>query len=90
MKKKYIAPESRLFAINVKEGIAAVSGGISEVSGAAVIKFTHDMDGCRGYYTGTLSAKVETAGETFLDYYNELMGYGAEAYFSCFRYQFMG
>ncbi len=90
MKKKYIAPESRLFAINVKEGIAAVSGGISEVSGAAVIKFTHDMDGCRGYYTGNLSAKVETAGESFLDYYNELMGYGAEAYFSCFRYQFMG
>lgn len=90
MKKKYIAPESRLFAINVKEGIAAVSGGISEVSGAAVIKFTHDMDGCRGYYTGTMSAKVETAGETFLDYYNELMGYGAEAYFNCFRYQFSG
>lgn len=90
MKKKYIAPESRLFAINVKEGIAAVSGGISEVSGAAVIKFTHDMDGCRGYYTGTMSAKVETAGESFLDYYNELMGYGAEAYFNCFRYQFSG
>ncbi len=88
MKKKYIAPESRLFAINLKEGIAAVSGGISEVSGAAVIKFTHDMDGCRGFYTGISSAKVETAGTSFLDYYNELMGYGAEAYFACFRYQF--
>lgn len=88
MKKKYIAPESRLFAINLKEGIAAVSGGISEVSGAAVIKFTHDMDGCRGFYTGISSAKVETAGTSFLDYYNELMSYGAEAYFACFRYQF--
>lgn len=88
MKKKYIAPESRLIAINMNEGIAAVSGGISEVSGAAVIKFTHDMDGCRGYYTGIKEAAVKTAGTTFLDYYNELMGYGAEAYFNCFRYQF--
>lgn len=90
MKKKYIAPESRLIVINLNEGIAAVSGGISEVSGSAVIKFTHDMDGCRGYYTGTMSAKVETAGTSFMDYYNELMGYGAEAYFNCFRYQFSG
>ncbi len=90
MKKKYIAPESKLFAINLKEGIAAVSGGISEVSGAAVIKFTHEMDGCRGYYTAIADAAVKTAGTTFLDYYNELMGYGAEAYFSCFRYQFSG
>jgi len=90
MKKKYIAPESRLFAINLKEGIAAVSGGISEVSGAAVIKFTHAMDGCRGYYTGVQTAEVKTPGTSFLDYYNELMGYGAEAYFACFRYQFSG
>ncbi len=90
MKKKYIAPESRLFAINLKEGIAAVSGGISEVSGSAVIRFTHEMDGCRGYYSGILSAKVEAKEGTFLSYYNELMGYGAEAYFNCFRYQFSG
>ncbi len=90
MKKEYITPESKLIVINLNEGIAAVSGGISEVSGSAVIKFTHDLDGCRGYYTGTMSAKVETPGSTFMDYYNELMGYGAEAYFSCFRYQFSG
>ncbi len=88
MKKKYIVPESKLFAINLNESIAAASGGISEVSGAAVIKFTHDMDGCRGYYTGVTSAKVETQGTAFLDYYNELLGYGADAYFNCFRYQF--
>ena len=88
MKKNYIAPESKLIVINLNEGIAAVSGGISEVSGAAVIKFTHEVDGCRGYYTGTMSAKVETNGTEFFDYYSELMGYGAEAYFACFRYQF--
>ncbi len=88
MKKKYIAPESRLIAINMNEGIAAVSGGISEVSGAAVIKFTHDLDGCRGYYTGIMDAVVKTSSTAFLDYYNELMAYGAEAYFNCFRYQF--
>lgn len=88
MKKKYIAPESKLIVINLNEGIAAVSGGISEVSGAAVIKFTHDVDGCRGFYTGVQSAPVNTTSTTFLDYYNELMGYGAEPYFNCFRYQF--
>ena len=88
MKKNYIAPESKLIVINLNEGIAAVSGGISEISGAAVIKFTHEVDGCRGYYTGTMSAKVETSGTAFFDYYSELMGYGAEAYFACFRYQF--
>lgn len=90
MKKKYIAPESRLIVINLNEGIAAVSGGISEVSGSAVIKFTHDLDGCRGYYTGVMSAKVQTPGTSFMEYYDELMSYGAEAYFSCFRYQFNG
>lgn len=88
MKKEYIAPESRLIVINLNEGIAAVSGGISEVSGSAIIKFTHEIDGCRGYYMGNMSAKVETTGTAFFDYYNELMGYGAEAYFACFRYQF--
>lgn len=90
MKKKYIAPESKLFAINLKEGIAAVSSGMSEVSGAAVIRFTYDIDGCRTYYSGVMDAKVETEGTSFMDYYNELMGYGAEVYFNCFRYQFSG
>ena len=71
MKKKYIAPESRLIVINLNEGIAAVSGGISEVSGSAVIKFTHDLDGCRGYYTGVMSAKVQTPGTSFMEYYDE-------------------
>lgn len=87
MKKKYVVPESRLFAINLSESIA-VSGGTSEVSGSAVIQFTEGMDGCREIYTGTPGAKVETTGTGFIDYYNELLGYGSEAYFNCFRYKF--
>lgn len=88
MKKKYVVPESNLIVINLNEGIAAVSGGISEISGSAVIKFTHNIDGCRGRYTGIESAKVDPTISTFMEYYNELMSYGAETYFNCFRYQF--
>ena len=58
MKKKYIRPESRLYAINLAEKIA--SSGIDSsgdlVGGNSVIRFTHDVDNCRGYYTGDLSA----------------------------------
>lgn len=90
MKKKYIAPESKLIVVNLNEGIAAVSGGISEVSGSAVIRFTHDMDGCRGRYTGIESAKVDPNIDTFMGYYNQLTGYGADVYFNCFKYVFNG
>lgn len=90
MKKNYIAPESKLIAINLNEGIAAVSGGISEVSGSAVIRFTHDIDGCRGRYTGVEGANVDPNITTFMGYYEELLGYGADVYFNCFRYQFSG
>ena len=88
MKKKYVVPESKLIAINIKEGIAAVSGGISEVSGAAVIKFTHEVDGCRGYYTGIMSAEVKVTTGKFLDYYSELRTYGMEPFFNCLSYNF--
>lgn len=90
MKKNYIAPESKLIVINLNEGIAAVSGGISEVSGSAVIKFTHDKDGCRGRYTGVEGADVDPGITTFMGYYEELLTYGADVYFNCFRYQFSG
>lgn len=90
MKKQYIAPESKLISINLSEGIAAVSGGISEVSGSAVIRFTHDADGCRGRYTGVESAVVDQSIDKFSDYYDQLLTYGAEVYFNCFRYQFNG
>lgn len=85
MKKKYIVPESRLFAINMNENIA-ISGGVSEISGAAVIQFTSSKDGCRDYYTGIHSAEVNTNGTSFSDYYKELYAYGSEAYYSCFKY----
>lgn len=88
MKKQYIAPESKLISINLNEGIAAVSGGISEISGSAIIRFTHGVDGCRGCYTGIETAIVDPSIDNFADYYNQLLTYGADVYFSCFRYQF--
>lgn len=88
MKKKYIAPESKLIVINLNEGIADVSGGISEVSGSAVIRFTQNVDGCRGLYSGVNGAKVDPERTTFMQYYEELLSYGADVYFNCFRYQF--
>lgn len=88
MKKKYIVPESRLFAINMTENIAAMSGGSSEISGAAVIQFYEMYDGCRGIYTETPGAKVDPSASTFLDFYQDLQRYGADVYFKCFRYQF--
>lgn len=68
MKKKYIAPESKLIAINLKESIA-ISGGIDSVEGSASISFTSTMDGCRDLYTGVV--KQEAKGTSFIDYYND-------------------
>ncbi|MBP3441541.1 MAG: hypothetical protein J6L62_01930 [Clostridia bacterium] len=89
MKKKYVVPESKLIAINLNESIA-ISGGVDEVGGMAVIQFTEALDGCRKYYTGL--AEVKTQGTNFLDYYDDLMlqveTHGLfEAYFRCFRRQ---
>ena len=88
MKKKYIAPESKLFAINMKENIAASIAGGSEISGAAVIQFTSGTDGCRKHYTGLEKYEVRTNGTSFSDYYKELYAYGSEAYYTCFKYIF--
>ncbi len=90
MKKKYITPESNLIVINLNEGIAVVSGGISEISGSAIIKFTQQMDGCRGLYTDVAGAVVDPSKTTFMEYYEEMLSYGADVYFNCFRYQFNG
>lgn len=88
MKKKYIVPESKLFAINMKENIAASIMGGSEISGAAVIQFSSSKDGCRDYYTGLKEFEVKTNGTSFSDYYKELYAYGSEAYYTCFKYIF--
>lgn len=89
MKKNYVVPESKLIAVNMSERIA-VSGGVSEVGGFAVIQFTQNFDGCRDLYTGL--AQVTTNGTDFVDYYNDLMHQvettlNYEAYFKCFRRQ---
>ncbi|MBR3803053.1 MAG: hypothetical protein IKK37_06365 [Clostridia bacterium] len=86
MKKTYVVPESKLIAINIKESIAVASGGISEIAGSAIIKFTHEVDGCRGYYTGVMSAPVKNTTTSFIDFYNELRTYGMEPYFNCLSY----
>lgn len=86
MKKTYVVPESKLIAINIKESIAVASGGISEIAGSAIIKFTHEVDGCRGYYTGVISAPVKNTTTSFIDFYNELRTYGMEPYFNCLSY----
>ena len=90
MKKKYVAPESKLIALNLNESIAA-SGGIDEVGGMAVLKFYSTMDGCRDLYTERVAVydSLKSGGE-FIDYYNDFMAkvkeQGAyEAYFMCFN-----
>lgn len=87
MKKKYVVPESKLIAINIEESIA-VSGGVDEVGGMAVIQFTEMLDGCRKYYTGL--AEVKTSGTDFLDYYDDFNNLVAQtqnfmAWFNCFK-----
>lgn len=87
MKKKYIVPESKLFAVNLNENIA-ISGGASEISGSAVIRFKEVVDNCRGIYTDIQGATVSEGLSSFLEYYNELLTKGAEVYYNCFRYEF--
>lgn len=91
MKKKYVRPESRLYAINLSENIA--SSGTSDtgdlVSGNSIIKFTHTGDNCRGYYTGDMTAQVTVTG-TFADYARELesivqSSLNFATYFNCYK-----
>ena len=71
MKKKYVAPESKLIALNITESIAA-SGGMSEIGGMAVIKFHSGQDGCRELYTNRLAVSDHLkGGANFIDYYND-------------------
>lgn len=88
MKKPYVKPETKLIVFNLKESIAA-SGGVGEVGGAAIIRFTSQVDGCRGLYSNAIP--VRTTGNDFIDYYNDLMtqvqqGGFFEAYFNCFKH----
>lgn len=95
MKKHYIVPESKIFAINLKENIAASmfnNNGDDSISATAVIKFTQTIDPCRECYTGLLNVSDYVKGSnSFLDYYNDLntlvaQGSNYEAYYKCFKY----
>ena len=91
MKKQYVAPESKFFALNISENIAgsdSVDSGSDTISSEVVIKFTHEQAVCREYYTGDTTAKVTVVGDAFAPYYEELMIFGEKnplTYFKCFR-----
>lgn len=91
MKEMYIAPESRLYAINISENIAGSSaeeGGGDAVQGNAVIKFSQVVSGCRAYYTDDTTSPVTANGE-FGDYFNELNNLGKPmTYWNCFKWKF--
>lgn len=80
MKKSYIAPESSLFTINLREKIATSPWtpedniGNDKVSGSVDIYFTHGGNGCRGYYYGEFEAPVSIVNGSWLDYFMELHG----------------
>ena len=90
MKKKYVRPESRLYAINLAENIASSGDDLngSLVNGNMVIKFTSAIDGCRGFYTGDSTAVVTVVDGRFYDYESELRSIIANGgniwtYFNC-------
>lgn len=97
MKKSYVVPESKLFAINLKESIAAsdkITNGDDEISANAVIKFTVSVDPCREVYTALIPVSESAkATNTFQGYYNDLneqvgsgVANGYLAYFNCFKF----
>lgn len=54
MKKKYVAPKSELFALQLNENIPA-SGG-DEITGSMTIRFTQAAARCRSLYSGVEGA----------------------------------
>lgn len=92
MKKKYVAPQSKLIALNLNESIA-VSAGDDIIAGMSVIKFSANIDGCRQLYTERIPVSEGLqAGADFMDYYNEFLDLvtqnsAFEAYFYCFGHQ---
>lgn len=77
MKKKYIRPQSMLYAINLSENIASSEVGSEGdiVGGNMIIKFSSVSNGCRGYYTGDQTSPVTVTG-SFSEYYTELSSLG--------------
>ncbi len=93
MKKEYVVPESKLFAINIKENIAGsdqIFSGEDSLAANVQITFTQQTATCRGLYSGFEDAPVvKASGDSFKPYYDELLEYGAakpQIYWTCFRY----
>lgn len=85
MKKTYVAPESKLFALKLNENIAdSVEQGNDEVSGMFVISFTESSNPCRGLYTGVPNM-INTLGmeAPFASYYAQLQGYNNADLWGC-------
>lgn len=87
MKKTYVAPESKLFALKLNENIAdSVEQGEDSVQGMFIISFTQTTSPCRGIYTGVDGAKNTLGMEAnFSDYYAQLQGYGKAELWGCLR-----
>ncbi len=87
MKKTYVAPESKLFALKLNENIAdSVDQGEDITQGLFIISFTQNTSPCRGIYTDVAGA-VNTLGmdANFSDYYAQLQGYGMADLWGCMR-----
>lgn len=87
MKKTYVAPESKLYALKLNENIAdSVEQGEDEVTGMFIISFKQDENPCRGLYTGVDGAKNTLGMEaTFSQYYAQLQSYGKAELWGCLR-----
>lgn len=85
MKKNYVAPESKLYALKLNENIAdSVEQGDDEVSGMFVISFTENTSPCRGLYSGIPNMENTLGMEaTFAAYYAQLQGYGNADLWGC-------
>lgn len=87
MKKSYIPPKSKLYALKLNENIAdSLSANEDEIVGTFIISFTQYVDPCRGVYTATETA-VNTLGPnaTFEAYFNEIKTYGGSGLWNCLR-----
>ena len=99
MKKKYVRPESRLYAINLAENIASsiggdISGGGSgggasdSVQGGMIIHFTQSGDGCRGVYQynhmATVTKPVDSKFSTFLREFSVYANQYPDLWDTCF------
>lgn len=85
MKKKYVTPESKIFAFNMSENIAA-SSGLSQIEGFGIIKFEQIIDGCRGIYSGVTTSPVTVTTNNFLDYYHDMLQYDMETIRNCLTF----